>query len=125
VKGPVTFTPVAIETNHLAAPEQIGPARRPGVAPHSRRWLWRRAAVLVASAAVLSIVVSLFPMAGPQVMGGSPITHTGSPKYAPIISAGNDISFTEVNFGQYRVVKINQTTHETSIVPTNFGARQN
>ena len=83
----------------------------------------RRRKLLLGTSFAIALCVALgallLPPRGlPHVISSAPITHTDSVKYAPVLSDGINVYYTETEFGQYRIAKLKRSTQEVSIVST-------
>jgi Tol biopolymer transport system component/DNA-binding winged helix-turn-helix (wHTH) protein len=55
----------------------------------------------------------------PVVVQMEAMTHSGFRKFAPIIEDGGHFYFTELAFGRYRIVRVNGSSKESSVLKTN------
>jgi Tol biopolymer transport system component/DNA-binding winged helix-turn-helix (wHTH) protein len=83
----------------------------------------RRTALTIAGGGILSagllVRMAFKPSVAPHSFNAIPITGTGLPKLAPIVSDGTHIYFTEqVSTQEYRVVKFHQEGGEPSVLHT-------
>ncbi len=81
-----------------------------------RRWYALAAIAGLLVAAALAVVRS---GDRPAVVEAVAMTHSGFRKFAPMVEDGDSFYFTELAFGRYRVVHVNESSKESTVLPTN------